>query len=292
MTFTRLRHASVLGWITKFWEQYTTYRAGVVGLSIVLLFTVLAVFGPMIAPYDPFELSPEVLVPPSTTHFFGTDHLGRDVFSRVIWGTQISFIFGFLAAGISLVIGIVLGALPGYYGGWIDDVFNRAIEVFLTIPTLILVILVVAMFSTDIVFAITVVGLTLWPSNAKITRAQVLSLKAREYVLACKGAGGGDLRLLFMHIVPNGMYPIIANSFVQMAYAILTEASLSFLGLGDLKRVSWGLMIYDAQTHVLTSGWLAVYPGIAITMLVVGLNLVGDAINFVLNPKMKIRETS
>jgi peptide/nickel transport system permease protein len=257
---------------------------------MVSFFALLAISAEYISPYGPFDISSDVLRPASAAHFFGTDHLGRDIFSRIVYGARISLIFGFLAAGISMIAGIILGAIPGYYGGSVDDLFSRSIEVFLTIPTLILIILVMIMVSTDISFAILVVGLTMWPSNAKITRAQVLSLKTREYALACRGLGGSDMRVLFMHIVPNGLYPIISNSFVQMAYAILTEASLSFLGLGDMKRVSWGLMIYDARAQVFSAPWVAVIPGIAITLLVVGLNLVGDGINFALNPKMKLRE--
>jgi len=195
--------------IWEFWNQFKTERVGVIGLAIVLFFLIIGVFANYLAPYEPFGLGDDVLLPPSLKHYFGSDHLGRDTFSRIIWGTRMSFIFGFVAAGISLIVGIFLGALPGYYGGWVDDFFSRSFEVFLTIPTLILVILVVAMFSTDIKFAIIIVGLTMWPSNAKITRAQVLSLKNREYVLACKGMGGRDMRILFMHIVPNGMYPIV-----------------------------------------------------------------------------------
>jgi peptide/nickel transport system permease protein len=273
----------------EFWLRFKTYRVALVGLAIVICTIILGLFAPFFAPTDPFMTTDEPLTPPNNFYLMGTDDLGRDVFSRIIYGSRVSLLFAFGAASISLLIGIVLGSIPGYYGGWIDDVFSRFFEIFLMIPQLILIIIIVFLFGTNILFSLTIVGLTLWPTNAKIVRAQVMSLKSREYVQAAQIAGASDFRILFVHIIPNGVYPVVANSTLQMAQAIIIEASLSFLGLGDLNFVSWGQILRSGLYHLTSAWWLPVFSGLAIAILVVGFNLVGDGVSIALNPRLRER---
>jgi peptide/nickel transport system permease protein len=257
-----------------------------VGMIIVLTMILLGFLAGVISSIDPFYQSDLLFGPPSRENLMGTDYLGRDILARVLAGARVSTYFAIGAGGLSLIVGVILGSIPGYFGGWIDDVFSRFFEFFLMIPKLFLIILIVSLFGGNLILAMIVVGLTTWPSNAKIARAQVMSIKKRGFVDASRMTGMGHFRILFRHIIPNGFYAILANSTVQMASAILTEASLSFLGLGDPNRVSWGRMIYDAQ-YSLISWWLWAFPGLAISIFIVGLNLMADGIGFALNPRLQ-----
>jgi peptide/nickel transport system permease protein len=272
-----------------FWAQYSKDKKAVLGLGIVTFFIILAVFAPLISPYDPFLLSDALYKPPSISHPLGTDSFGRDVLSRIVWGSRVSLFFGGCAASLSLLIGIVLGAIPGYFGGKIDDLFSRFFEIFLMIPRLVIIILVVAIFGSNIMYSVLVVGLTLWPTNAKIARAQVMSIKNRGYIQSTISIGAGHFRVLFYHILPNGLYPLIANSTIEMGSAILIEASLSFLGLGDLNYVSWGQILQKGQAAIFSAWWVIIFPGICIFLLVFAFSLVGDGINYALNPKLRER---
>ncbi len=271
------------------WKQYRTHRTAVVGLWIVVASVFIAVFAQYISPYRPSALQPTVLSPPSLRHPFGTDQIGRDVFSAMIYGTRVSLTFGIGVAGISLVVGVVLGAIPGYFGGTIDNVFSRFIEIFLMIPQFVLIVTVIAFFGNNILYTMVVVGLTLWPSNAKIARAQVLTLKTRTFVKAATATGASHGRILLRHILPNGIYPVLVNSTLQMAYAILLEAALSFLGLGDPNHPSWGQVLSAANMHK-SAWWMALFSGLALLVLVLGFNLVGDGIQNVLNPRQRVRQ--
>lgn len=273
--------------IRDFWIQYKRQGRAIVGLGIVLLSVATALLAPVIAPYPHNEMSDQLLSPPSAAHLMGTDNLGRDIFSRVVWGTRVSLLFAIGVAAVSLVVGVVLGAIAGYYGGAIDATLSRTFEVFLMIPRLFLIILIAALFGTSIGFAVFVVGITIWPSNARITRAQVLTLKERPFVRAARASGASDFRILFRHILPNGIYPVVANSTLQMASAILIEASLSFLGLGDPNQPSWGQMLQNAQAYIQTQWWLAFFPGLAIATLVFGFTLIGDGVNYALDPRFR-----
>lgn len=221
----------------------------------------------------------------------GTDFLGRDVLSRVIWGTRVSLIFGLCAAGLSLVVGVILGAIAGYYGEWIDDLFSRFFEVFLTIPRVFLVIVIVSLWGSSMYNAILIIGLTMWPTNARIMRAQVLSLKERGFVEATMATGASNFRILFTHIIPNGIYPVISESTLQISYAILLEAGLSFLGLGDPTVVSWGQLLRHAQFHIMREWYTVIFAGLALCILILGFNLLGDGINYALNPRLRERES-
>ena len=272
-----------------FLNAYRSSKTAMLGLAIMICSCAITITPTVVSPYNPYDMSALAFLPPGRQHPFGTDNLGRDVLSRVIWGTRVSLAFGFVVAGMSLMLGVILGAIPGYFGGLIDDVFSRFFEVYLMIPSLFLIILVTAIFGTNIMFTMAIVGLTMWPSNARITRAQVLTLKDRAFVQAAKCTGAGHLRIIFTHILPNGIYPVIVNSTLQMGSAILTEASLSFLGLGDVNHVSWGQIIFTAQNYFATAWWMAVFPGIAILALVLAFNLIGDGINLAMNPRLSKR---
>jgi peptide/nickel transport system permease protein len=258
---------------------------GLVGTAIILSNLAIAILAAYIAPYDPFSLSSYILSPPSAAHILGTDQLGRDLFSRIIWGSRISLLFAAGGGGVSFVIGLFLGTLSGYFGGWIDEIFSRFVEMFLMIPQLFLLIIGVAFFGSNIFLTVAIVGLTVWPSNARIARAQVLALKERTFVLALRGLGLSSRRILFHHIVPNGIAPVLANSTLVMAYAILLEAGLSFLGLGDLRYVSWGQIIFDALSYVRSAWWMVVFPGVAISILVFGFYALGDSLRALWSPR-------
>lgn len=273
----------------QFWTFFKGDRVALFGVLIVVGAVLLALFAPYIAPHPPSALVPDTLHAPSGDYPFGTDQIGRDVLSQMIYGTRVSLVFAIGVAGISLIVGVLIGAIPGYFGGWVDNLFSRIFEIFLMIPQFILIIAVVSLFGNNIVYTMVVVGLTLWPSNAKITRAQVLTLKNRSFVRAAAAAGGGHARILFRHILPNGLYPVITNSTLQMAYAILLEAGLSFLGLGDPNYPSWGQILSAANLHK-SAWWMAVFPGLAILTLVLGFNMAAEGLTLAFNPRLRSRQ--
>lgn len=270
-----------------FWERFTQYKRGVAGLSIVVGAAVVAAMAPLLTP-PPYILYDDLLKPPSMAHPLGTDLIGRDVLAEMVWGTRISLLFALGVAGVALLVGVALGALPAYLGGLIDDAFSRFFEIFVMIPRFFLLILFVALFGTNIIFSMLVIGLTSWVGNARITRAQVLTLKERMFVKAGIVSGASSTQVLVRHVLPNGLYPVIANSCLQMGGAILTEAALSFLGLGDPNHISWGQLLYMAPSHM-SAWWIAVFPGISIFFLVFGFNLFGDGVNYALNPRLHAR---
>jgi peptide/nickel transport system permease protein len=266
---------------------YKKNHRGMLGLIIIIIVVILAVFSPTISPYNPTAMVYDKFLAPSKDHILGTDNLGRDLFSRIIHGTRISLLFGFGVSTLSLVIGVFLGATAGYFGGFIDDILSRFFEIMLMIPAIFLIILVSTIFRADIRVIMIIVGATIWPSNARIARSQVLTIKTRAFVQAARGSGAGHFRLLFYHILPNGIYPIIVNSTLQMGSAIITEASLSFLGLGDPNHISWGQMISVAQMYIRYAWWMALFPGLAITILVLGFSFIGDGLNYAMNPRLR-----
>jgi peptide/nickel transport system permease protein len=271
--------------ILLFGDRLRQSPMAIVGLVIILAIVAIGLLSQLFSPFDPFYQSDSLYAPPSREHVMGTDHLGRDVYARVLAGARVSTYFAVGAGGLSLIVGIVLGSIPGYFGGWLDDAFSRFFEFFLMIPTLFLIILIVSLFGGNLMLAMVIVGLTTWPSNAKIARAQVLTIKKRGFVDAARMMGLGHFRILFKHILPNGFYAVLANSTIQMAGAITTEASLSFLGLGDPNKVSWGRMIRDSLSNI-PAWWLWVPPGLSIAVFVVALNVVADGIGFALNPRL------
>ena len=266
-----------------FWARYAESPAAVAGALMLLVALVLVVFAGQIAPADPFAMMAAPLQPPGPGHWMGTDQLGRDILSQVIYGTRVSMGFALGAAALSFLLGGLFGAIPGYFGGIIDHVMSRLLEFFMMIPMLFLVILMSALLGANIYVAAFVVGITIWPANARIIRAQVLSLKKRLFVRAARASGAGHMRVLFVHILPNGIQPLIVNSTLQVGAAILLEASLSFLGLGDPNFVSWGQMLREAQPYLSIRPTYSIFPGLAVGWLVVAVTLVGDGINSALN---------
>ncbi|MBI4277270.1 MAG: ABC transporter permease [Armatimonadetes bacterium] len=273
------------GLLVRFLRQ----PGAVVGTLLVAVFAAMALAGPRLQPYDPLEPSDANLLGPSRARPMGTDELGRDVFSQFLSGAQVSLLFAFGAAGASLAIGVLVGALSGSHRGWVDDLLSRAMDIFLIIPRLFLIILLVAMFGSNLWIALLVVGGTMWPANARLMRAQVLAVGAREFVAAALASGVPGTRVLTRHVVPNALDPVLANVTLQMAYAALTEASLSFLGLGDPNRPSWGRIIASGQQYVLSAWWMVVFPGLALALLLLALHLVGDGLAAALNPRMGSR---
>ena len=260
-------------------------RVGLVLFALVLL---VVLFAPQLAPFDPYDLGDDLLVPPGTAgHLLGTTNMGQDILSMLIYGSRASLAIGIVAAAISGVIGTLVGAVAGFYGGKLDKVISEVINVFLMIPSFFLVLIIVAMFGSSMVNVMFVIGLTSWPSNARMMRVQAMSIKERTFVKSAVAMGESKRQILFKYIIPNGMIPFIANTTMGEAKAILTEASLSFLGLGDPNVVSWGQMIFDGKQYLTSGWWMSTFAGLCIMLIVMIFYLIGDGLNYALNPKMK-----
>ncbi len=274
----------------EFWKKYRRNRAAVFGLAVVGVFLALAILAPVLSPFSPLSTGPDSFRMPNSRYFMGTDDLGRDLFSGVLWGARTSIMVGLLAALTSTIIGVIVGALAGYYGGVIDDLLMRVTEFFLVIPRFFLVLVIVALFGNSIWNVIFVIGFLSWPVTARLVRVEFLSIREKEYVEGARAIGASDLRIILSHILPNATPPIVVSGSLQIARAILMEAGLSFLGLGDPNQISWGVMLYNAQRFLRHAWWTALFPGMGIFLVVMGFNLVGDGLNDALNPKQKGKE--
>ena len=258
-------------------------RVGVIGLVILLL---IVIFAPVITNWDPYFYGPDSLAAPGkSSHLLGTNHMGQDVFSMLIYGARTSLMVAITASMISGIIGVLIGGVGGYFGGKVDVVVSELINVFLMIPVFFLIMLIVSLFGSDIKNVMIVIGVTTWSSNAKLMRAQALSLRERTFVKSAIALGETKMQVLFKYILPNGIFPVVANTTRGMAGAILTEASLSFLGLGDPNTISWGQMIYQGKSYVTSAWWITGFAGIAIILTVIVFYLLGDGLKHVLNPK-------
>ncbi len=262
-------------------------KISVLGLCFIVLLFLIAVFAPVIAPYDPYEINVyQVLEAPSKEHIFGTDELGRDVFSRVVYGARVSLKVGIIAMGISISIGTILGLIAGYYGGLIDSLIMRIVDVMLSFPTLFLILAIVAVLEPNIYIIMIVIGLTGWMDVARLVRAEVLSLKEREFVIASKAMGAGSGRIIFHHILPNALYPVIVAATFAVGSVILIESGLSFLGLGiQPPEPSWGGILSVGKDYLTVAWWLSFFPGMAIFLTVLSINLFGEALRDALDPK-------
>jgi peptide/nickel transport system permease protein len=258
-----------------------------IGTVVIVSILILALFAPLIAPYDPEAIDVKaILLSPSAAHWMGTDGLGRDVFSRMLYGARISLMVGFVAVGIATAIGIVLGAIAGYYRGWVDTVIMRAVDVMLSIPTFFLILAVIAFLTPSIWNIMVVIGLTSWMGVTRLVRAEFLSLRNREFVLAAQTLGAKDARLIFTHLLPNSLTPIIVSSILGIASAVLVESGLSFLGLGvQAPQASWGNILTDGKEYIQFAWWLSLFPGLAILITVLGYNLLGDGLRDAFNPR-------
>ncbi|HIE90447.1 MAG TPA: ABC transporter permease [Methylophilaceae bacterium] len=257
------------------------------GFIIIVIMFLLATLAPWVAPYNPdvFDVK-AILLSPSSLHWMGTDGLGRDVLSRMLYGGRISLFVGLVAVGISTAIGIILGALAGYYRGWVDTVIMRLVDIMLSIPSFFLILAVIAFLTPSIINIMIVIGLTSWMGVTRLVRAEFLSLSSREFVLASRSLGARDMRLIFIHLLPNSLTPIIVSAVLGVAGAVLLESSLSFLGLGvQAPQASWGNILTDGKAYIQFAWWLSLYPGMAILLTVLGYNLLGEGLRDALNPR-------
>ena len=257
------------------------------GLIIVVFFMILALFAPIIATHDPTAINfNDVFLAPSSSHYFGTDELGRDVFSRIVYGSRISLFVGFVAVGISLAIGVVLGLLAGYLGGATDIIIMRIVDIMLCFPSFFLILAVIAFLNPSVFNVMAIIGLTGWMGVTRLIRAEVLSVRTRDYITAAKVQGLSGVRIMFKHILPNVMTPVFVTATLGIAGAILTESSLSFLGLGvQPPTPSWGNILTAGKDNIMFAWWLSMFPGLAIFLTVLGYNLVGEGLRDVLDPK-------
>lgn len=272
-------------------RRFRRNRLAVVGLAVIGALALVALLAPWLAPYDPVaqqDIIHTSLLSPRLTHWLGTDRFGRDVLSRIIYGARISLSIGFLATAISITVGTLMGAVAGYFGGRVDAVLMRFTDLVLAFPRLILLILVVALFSPQLSVIILVLGLTQWPGTTRIVRGDVLSLKQREFVQAARALGFSRWRIIFRHLVPNVLAPVIVAATLGVGNTIVLEAGLSFLGIGvQPPTPSWGSMVADGRTALLGAWWVATFPGLVIVLVVLAFNLVGDGLRDALDPRLR-----
>lgn len=257
--------------------------AGVIGI-LILLFLVVA--APLVATENPHNYGDDILNGLGQNgHFLGTNHMGQDIYSMIIYGVRTSLRVAVISALISGVLGVLIGGVAGFFGGKVDTFVSELINVFMMLPSFFLILLIIALFGNSIFNVMVVIGITTWPSNAKLMRAQALSLRQRTFVKSAEAMGETKVQILFKYILPNGIFPVIANTTMGMSNAILTEAGLSFLGLGDPSIISWGQMIYTGKQYITSAWWISTFAGIAIVITVLVFYLLGDGLNHVLNPK-------
>jgi peptide/nickel transport system permease protein len=273
----------------NFWARFFRDKLAVAGLVTVLAFFVISISAPILAPYDPTAIDvANILAPPSLAHPFGTDELGRDVLSRMIFGAGISLKVGFVAVGIAVAIGVVLGAVAGFYGGIVDLCIMRLVDIMLCFPSFFLILAVIAFLEPGIFNIMAVIGLTSWMGITRLVRAEFLSLKGRDFVLAERAMGASSLRIIFFHILPNALAPVLVSATLGIASAVLTESALSFLGIGvQPPTPSWGNILTQGKEVLGVAWWLSFYPGIAILLTVLGYNLLGEGIRDAIDPRLK-----
>jgi len=260
-----------------------------IGIGIFLGFILMAIFAPVIAPYDPYEINPpELLQPPSSQHFFGTDESGRDIFSRVIYGSRISLAAGLTITIISMVIGSIIGIISAYAGGIVDDIIMRIADIFLSFPWIVMAMAINAVLGRGIINTVIALSIVWWPVYTRLIRSQALSIREMPYVEAIRGLGAGKLRITFIHVLPNSISPVLIQASLDLGSAILWCASLSFIGLGaQPPSPEWGAMITVGSHYLRESWWYATFPGIMITIVVLGFNLLGDGLRDIIDPRLR-----
>ncbi|MDQ0163251.1 ABC transporter permease [Aeribacillus alveayuensis] len=273
----------------EFWYRFYKNKLAFSGLIIMVVYAILALLAPLIAPYGPLEMHPDqMLSAPNSEHIFGTDQFGRDIFSRIIYGTQISLKVGTISVGISLILGVTMGVVAAYYGKWVDSLVSRTTDVLFSFPDILLALALMAVLGTSLTNVMIAIGIVYTPIFARLTRGSVLSIKNSLYVEAARSIGVSNLQIVLRHILPNVMAPIIVQATLSFALAILTEAALSFLGLGvEPDTPSWGIMLNEGKDFMETAWWIAVFPGLAITLAVLSLNVMGDGMRDALDPHLK-----
>jgi peptide/nickel transport system permease protein len=273
----------------EFWRRYRQNRAAVGGMIVLMLIALLAILGPFFYPVDPFDMVGQPFSPPLREYPLGTDVSGRDILAGIIHGASVSLLIGIVASLVATVVGVVIGAVAGYYGGLVDDLLMRTGEFFLTIPSFILAVVLVAIFSPSVLSITAAIAVVSWPAVARLTRGEFIAQREREYVQAARALGMPQWEIILIQILPNALPPVIVVSTLTVATAILTESGLSFLGLGDPNLVSWGYMIGVARTALRVAWWMAAIPGVMIVITVIAINLAGEGLNDALNPKLRTR---
>lgn len=270
-------------------RRITKHHLALAGLVILAPMFLCAVFAPLISPHDPVEPDlKNILAGPTWSHPFGTDTLGRDVFSRVIHGSRISLLVGFVAVGIATIIGVMIGAVSGYLGGIVDDLAMRFVDLMMCFPTFFLILAVIALLEPSIWNIMIVIGLTSWMGIARLVRAEILSIKEKEFVLAAKAMGLPKRKIIFGHVLPNALSPVYVVATLGIGGAILTESALSFLGIGvQPPTPSWGNILTQAKDNIEVAWWLSLYPGLAIFLTVMGYNLLGEGLRDVFDPRRR-----
>ena len=275
----------------SFWKLYKRNRSAVAGLVILTLVILMAATAHLLYPDDPFRLAGQSMSSPGKNGFLlGSDSLGRDVASGIAHGAKTSLLIGLLATIVAVGFGTIMGGLAGYYGGKIDDLLMRTTEMFQTIPSFVFAILLVAIMKPSIDSIVIAIAVVSWPAVARLVRGEFLSLKNREFVQACHTLGMGDLRIMLGEILPNCLSPIIVIGSLMVATAILIESGLAFLGLGDPNIMSWGFQVGAGRTLLRSAWWVVTFPGIAILITVLAINLVGEGLNDALNPRLRERQ--
>ncbi|MFW6381714.1 MAG: nickel transporter permease [Bacillota bacterium] len=264
-------------------------RMAMFGVGILVFFTLLAIIAPYVAPYSATDQNfMKSFQPPSWEHPFGTDEFGRDVFSRVLYGTRISLQIGFISVFISMIIGVTLGLIAGYYGGWLDMVIMRIMDLMLSFPYILMALVIMAILGPGLFNVMIAIGIVYIPQYARIVRGSVLSIKKQEYIMTAHSLGASDFRIILKHVLINSLAPIIIQATLSIGRAIINAAGLSFLGLGAQPPTpEWGAMLSNGQNFLRDASWIATFPGIAIALLVFGFNLLGDGLRDALDPKLK-----
>jgi len=277
-----------LSWRAIFWSRFRRHRLAIAGLVILVLLYAAAILAPHLTAHSPYAIDlGNRLEPPCATHPLGTDFFGRDILTRVLFGARISLSVGFVAVGIMITAGTLIGAIAGFYGGWIDNVLMRFTDIVISFPALFLILTVVAVIGPSIFNIIATIGLISWPPVARLVRAAFLSLREQDFTEAARALGAPDPKIIFRHILPNAMAPIIVAATLSVAGAILTESALSYLGLGvQPPTPSWGNMLFEGRDYIRRAWWYTVYPGLFIFVTVMSFNLVGDALRDALDPRL------
>jgi len=264
-------------------------KTAVISLIFIISMLAFALFAPFIARQNPAAMDTDsVLAGPSCAHIFGTDTLGRDIFSRIVYGSRISLSIGFIAVGIAVIIGLFFGSVAGYYGGKIDAVIMRFVDIMLCFPTFFLILAVIAILEPSIVNIMIVIGLTSWMGVARLVRAEILTLKERDFIAASRVMGAGDAWIITRHLIPNALGPVFVSATLGIGGAILTESALSFLGIGVQPPIpSWGNILMDGKSTLGVAWWLTVFPGLFILFTVLSYNLLSDGLRDILEPKLR-----
>jgi len=274
----------------SFWRRFARNRSALLGLAILAVVILIALGASLLFPEDPFRLVGRPMSAPGSNDFLlGSDTLGRDVAAGIAHGARVSLLIGLLATTVAVALGVVLGGIAGYFGGWIDDLVMRVTEMFQTIPSFLFAILLVAIMKPSIQSIVIAISVVSWPAVARLVRGEFTALRNREFVQACHIVGMGDLRIMLREILPNCLSPIIVTGSLMVATAILIESGLSFLGLGDPNVISWGFQIGAGRTVLRSAWWVCTFPGIAILLTVLAINLVGEGLNDALNPRLRER---